>query len=242
VLGQAALGQPKSRFLAGTRRVWREMSVEALLLALTAIVRPTSVAAVFAMLSTRRPRRLLLAYLFAGLTFSLAIGILVVALLRGLTETTSSTTTRPVLDIALGVLSIGYAVATLVGWLPRRKTEAAPDSTAWVRRRLQNLSPSGAGLAGVLTHLPGLVYLAALNAIAASTTAIVVGLAQVVIYNAIWFSLPIAALALSVYRPAVSRSALEELSSWARQNRKLLVLLFFGGLGAYLIVNGITHL
>lgn len=218
------------------------MSIEALVLALSAIVRPTSVAAVYAMLSTRHPQRLLLAYLLAGLTFSLAIGILVVALLRGLTSVSPSSATRPTLDIALGVASIGYAVATLLGWLPRRKAEASSDSTTWVRRRLQNLSPSGAGAAGVLTHLPGLVYLVALNAIAASTTVIVVGLAQVIIYNAIWFSLPIAALVLSVYRPAVSRSALEELSSWARQNRKLLVVLFFGGLGAYLIVTGVMHL
>ena len=57
------------------------MSTEALVLALTARVRPTSAAAVFAMLSTPRPQRLLVAYLVVGLGFSLAVGTLVVVLL-----------------------------------------------------------------------------------------------------------------------------------------------------------------
>ena len=66
------------------------MSTEALVLALTTVIRPTSAAAVFAMLSTPRPQRLLVAYLVAGLGFSLAVGTLVVVLLGGLQSTRTS--------------------------------------------------------------------------------------------------------------------------------------------------------
>jgi hypothetical protein len=60
------------------------MSAEALVLALTTVVRPTSLAAVVAMLSTQHPQRLLAIYVAAGLAFSLAVGTLVVVLLGGL--------------------------------------------------------------------------------------------------------------------------------------------------------------
>ena len=59
------------------------MSPEAFVLALTAIVRPTSTVAVVAMLSTRRPQQLLAAYVLAGLVFSIGIGTLVVVVQQG---------------------------------------------------------------------------------------------------------------------------------------------------------------
>jgi Sap-like sulfolipid-1-addressing protein len=217
------------------------MSTEALVLALTAVVRPTSAAAVVAMLSTVRPRRLLVAYLVAGLAFSLAVGALVVALLGGLHSTPASTAVHPVFDLVLGTCALGYAACVWVGWLPRRRA-AAPEQDSWMRRRLVDLSPSGAALAGVLTHLPGLVYLAALNAIVATTPGIANGLLQVVIYNAIWFSLAIVALVLSVYRPTVSRELLERAVSWTRRHLRVILVGFFGLLGGYLVVMGVMGL
>jgi len=51
------------------------MSEEALLLALSSVIRPTTLAAVYAMVSRLAARGLLRAYLFTGLAFSLAVGI-----------------------------------------------------------------------------------------------------------------------------------------------------------------------
>jgi hypothetical protein len=218
------------------------VSIEALVLALTAVIRPTTVAAVFAMLSARHPQRLLVAYLLAGLTVSLAIGILVVVILQGLSTSGKSAVTRPVLDIVLGAGALGYAVGTGTGWLPRRHVKDSPGSATWMQRRLQNLSPSGAALAGVLTHLPGIVYLAALNAIVGSATGIVAGIAQVAVYNAIWFSLAIVALVLSVYRPGLPQDLLDHGGTWVRQRRRVIGSVFFGVLGAYLLVNGVLPL
>jgi hypothetical protein len=96
------------------------VSTEAILLALSTVVRPTSAAAVVAMLATRHPQRLLGVYIVAGLTFSLAVGAVVVVLLQGVSDSAASFQLRPVAAVALGVLALGYAGAVGLGWLPRR--------------------------------------------------------------------------------------------------------------------------
>jgi hypothetical protein len=212
-----------------------------LVLALSAVVRPTSAAAVVAMLSTRHPQRLLVAYILAGLAFSLAVGTLVVVLLQGL-GSASGSSRRPLVDTVLGAGALGYAAAVGFGRLPRRRDERAPESSTWMRRRLQHLSPTGAAAAGVLTHLPGLVYLAALNAIVGNATGTLNGLVQVVVYNTIWFSLAIVALVLSVYRPTVFRERLDEMATWARRHRRVITVVLFGALGGYLLVVGVLGL
>jgi hypothetical protein len=218
------------------------MSTEAVVLALTAVIRPTSAAAVFAMLSTPRPQRLLVAYLLAGLAFSLTVGTLVVVLLGGLQSTRASSAVHPLLDLVLGACALGCAASAWIGWIPRSRPRDSAEPDSWLRRRLADPSPSRAAAAGVLTHLPGLVYLAALNAIAASAGGTASGVLQVVVYNGIWFSLAIVALVLSVYRPTVSREFLERVISWTRQHVRVITVGFFGALGGYLVVVGVLGL
>jgi hypothetical protein len=234
------------------------VSTEALVLALTAVVRPTSAAAIVAMLSTRRPHRLLACYVLAGLVFSITVGVLVVVLAQHLSPVTARAG-RPIVETVLGVAALLYAGVVWFRLLPRRRADSVvadsvvadsvvadsvvghgdgSGSPSWMRRRLQDLSPSGAATAGVLTHLPGLVYLAALNAIAGSATGTLHGVVQVLIYNAIWFSLPIVALTLSIYRPTASREQFDRAASWARQHQRVIIVAFFGALGAYLLVTG----
>jgi hypothetical protein len=218
------------------------VSTEALVLALTTVIRPTSAAAVFAMLSTPRPQRLLVAYLVAGLGFSLAVGTLVVVLLGGLQSTRTSSAVRPLLDLVLGTCALGCAISAWIGWLPRSRPRGSAEPDSWLRRRLTDMSPSGAATAGVLTHLPGLVYLAALNAIAAGASGTARGVLQVVVYNGIWFSLAIVALVLSVYRPTVSREFLEWVISWIREHQRVITIGFLGALGGYLVAVGVLGL
>jgi hypothetical protein len=206
------------------------------------VIRPTSAAAVFAMLSTPRPQRLLVAYLVVGLGFSLAIGTLVVVLLGGLQSTRASSAVRPLLDLVLGTCALGCAVSAWIGWLPRSRPRGSAEPDSWLRRRLTDMSPSGAATAGVLTHLPGLVYLAALNAIAASARGTANGVLQVVVYNGIWFSVAIGALVLSVYRPTVSREFLERVISWTREHQRGITVAFFAALGGYLAAVGVLGL
>jgi len=217
------------------------VSSEALVLALSAVIRPTTAAAVLAMLATRHPQRLLAAYIAAGLAFSLAVGTLVVVLLQGVGGARSAAV-RPYVDVILGVLALGYAIAVGLGWEPRRRSAGASTAPSWVQGRLQDLSPRGAAATGVITHLPGLIYLAALNAIVASARDPADGVLQVVVYNAIWFSTAFVALLLSLFRPNMPEEILAELGSWARRHRRAIVVVIFGALGVYLVVSGVLDL
>ena len=217
------------------------MSIQALFLSLTTVVRPTTLAAVLAMLAAQRPRHLLGAYIAVGLVFSVGVGLLVIFVLGGV-GSDDQPVHRPIIDIGLGVCCLGYAALAGSGLLRRREPATAGRGATWMHRRLQNLTPRDAGVAGILTHLPGLIYLAALNAISGSPSGPLGHAVQVVIYNVIWFALAVVALVLSVYRPEVAQGLLERLVDLVRRHERTLVVGLFGALGAYLVVSGIMDL
>jgi hypothetical protein len=57
------------------------------------------------------------------------------------------------------------------------------------------------------THLPGLFYLVALNSIAGDDPPLDGAVLQVLLYNAIWFSVPVAAFVLADRHPSGRRRA-----------------------------------
>ena len=168
------------------------MSTEALGLALVSIVRPTTAAAVWAMLVGARPRRLLSVYLLAGMAVSLTAGIALVLAAGDAFSPRSGHSFRGPVLLVLGILAVLGAVAVRLGWMRRFR----PDAMA-VAHRPRRLSTTGAATAGVVTHLPGVFYLAALGAIAGTGTAAAGEVVQVVVYNLVWFSPAIVALGLS---------------------------------------------
>jgi hypothetical protein len=95
---------------------------------------------------------------------------------------------------------------------------------------------------GLATHLPGLVYLAALNAISAAATKPVGAVAQVVTYNVIWYSVGIAAFCVSVFRPAAAKDLLEKANAIVGRHGRSIVVTLFGLIGVYLIGKGISIL
>ncbi|MBO0872879.1 MAG: GAP family protein [Pseudonocardia sp.] len=216
------------------------MSPEAFVLALTTVVRPSSAAAVYAMLSTHRPRLLLVAYILAGLAFSLTFGAVVVVAFQGQSSSSTVTAGRAVLNIVIGAAALGYAAGAWTGRMHRRGAD--PDEEPWMRRRTRHLTLPVAALAGVITHLPGIVYLAALNAIVETASGPLNGILQVIVYNVMWFSLAIAALVMSVYHPSESRDLLRQGTAWVRRHQRIIVVVFCGILGVYLVGKGIVDL
>lgn len=223
------------------------VSPEVLVLALSTVVRPTSAAAVFAMLAAARPTRLLLAYIIAGAAFSGGLGVVVVILLSGWTRPAAQDDVRAVIGIVIGAVSLGYAAGVLSGRLRQPAGGAddsniTPDANSWLGRQLADLSVPRAAVAGVLTHLPGLFYIAALNAIANSTSSVVDQIFQVAVYNGIWFALPIAALVLDAHRPVELQDFLRRATRWVAHHEREILITAFGLLGTYLIVKGIVEL
>ena len=108
------------------------------------------------MLSGPRARRLLAAYLVAGLGCSLTVGTMIVVVLQGYRTSTMSVLGGAVLDVVLGAAACGYAA----GVWTRRRSEPSRDDRAHrilTQRRLKNLKVTGATLIGVITRLTGLL-------------------------------------------------------------------------------------
>jgi hypothetical protein len=221
------------------------VSLDALALALASVIRPMSVAAVYAMLSAARPSRLLTAYIVAGFVFSAGIGIVLVILLGVLAGPQAPDEAGAVIPFILGAVSLAYAAGLLSGrvqGLNPTGANSGPDSSSWFGRQLANLSAPRAALAGVLTHKPGLFYLAALSAITNSTSSNANRIFQVALYNAIWFAMPVAALALAKRRPAELQDFLQRTTEWVWRRQREIMITAFGLLGVYLIVRGVVEL
>jgi hypothetical protein len=97
-------------------------------------------------------------------------------------------------------------------------------------------------VAGVATHLPGFIYLVALNAIAAEEPDLVSATVQVGIYNALWFAVPLIALAVAVLRPGRAPEYLERATGWGRRHEQGVVFATLALLGAYLTIKGAVRL
>jgi hypothetical protein len=223
------------------------MSLDALVLALASVIRLTSLAAVYAMLSAARPARLLAAYIVAGFAFSAAVGIVLVILVGVPAGPQGPEDVRAVIAFVLAAISLGYAAGLLVERLlrPRRDATGAapgPGTDSWLGRRLAHLSTPGAALAGILTHLPGVFYLAALSAIIGSTSSDANRIFQVIVYNAIWLAMPMAALAMATRRPVELQDLLLRVTNWIWRRQRAIVITAFGLLGVYLIVRGVGDL
>jgi hypothetical protein len=223
------------------------MNLEALVLGLFSGLRPgTSLAAVLVLLKTPRPQRLLLVFTAAGFASSWAIGLVVVGVLHGANVAVGGSTFTAVLDVAFGAAALGFAAGLQRGWVqPTRRRSSSSSATAAssrLGRRLRDPSARTAGAAGIGTHLPGLIYLAALNAIASERPAPVDAALQVTIYNALWFLVPLASLVLVVVRPAAALAYLDAATAWVRSHEHAILPSGSLVLGGYLLVKGTASL
>jgi hypothetical protein len=218
------------------------MNLDVIVLALASAPRPAGIAALYALLSAAPPRRVLVAYLAAGLTFSVAIGVLVVAIFYGARIDYRDTDVYSAIELVGGVAALGFAVAVGTGRRqPLVRDEGSGEGSAIIRR-LRNPSVTTALVAGVATHAPGLFYLLALNAIVAERRSLVVGVLEVLLFNAIWFGAAIASVVIFLLRPGVARRALARVNGWARRNARSITVLVFAVAGAYLAIRGVTGL
>lgn len=215
------------------------MTIEIILLALVSTVRPTSLAAVYAILSSSRPRQLLVIYNLSGLAFSLVFGLLVVWAFNGIEFGAGSSRTEKMAEIVGGSLLIAFALATLTGLIGGPRAEDAPKPAArWSKLLERRLTVRTAAIAGPLTHIPGLFYLVALNVLVAHQTGVLVGLVELLIYNAIWFSIPLAATALCIFAPELAREKVGSINTWARRNTRAIVISVSLVTGAVLVLRG----
>ena len=227
------------------------MSFEIIVLGVISGLRPaTSQAALVALLKTPDPRRTLLFFLLAGFAASTLIGLVLVLALHGARVNLGGSTFTALFDLVAGVAAIAYAIGFRQGRVsvPRRRARREPraaragGTTARLVERLRNPSALTAAVAGVATHIPGLIYLVALNAIAAEDPEPVAAAVEVGLYNALWFALPLAALALAILRPGRAPEYLERATAWGRRHEQGLVFTILILIGSYLVIKGAIRL
>jgi hypothetical protein len=218
------------------------MNLDVLVLALASAPRPAGIAALYTLLSASPLRRVVVAYVAAGFTFSVAVGVLVVATFHGAGINYRGTDVYGALELLGGLAALGFAIAVGTGrWeLPSRDGGAQEEST--IIRRLHNPTVTTAAVAGAVTHVPGLFYIVALNAIIAGRPSLVAGVLQVVLFNAIWFAASIAAVVIFLLRPGAARRALARVDNWARRRARGITVLVFSLVGSYLAIRGVAAL
>jgi hypothetical protein len=213
------------------------VSLEALALAVVSIIRPTTAAAVWAMLVSSQPRRLLAVYLLAGMAVSLSVGIAVVLVAGGALSDRSGFHFRAAVLFLLGSIALLGAVGIRLGWARRFRADV-PTTVLHERR----LSPAAAAATGVVTHLPGVFYLAALGAITGTGAGATGAVAQVIVYNVVWFAPAIVALVASLAGTIPSGDRLVGAVAWGRAHEDLILAICFAGVGVWLIAKGVAEL
>jgi hypothetical protein len=220
------------------------MTIEVILLALASTVRPTSLAATYALLASAAPRRLMTAYVLAGLAFTVLFGLVVVLAIGGINIGAGSSRTKAEAEIVGGVVALVLAwlvrtgrfkVGGPAGDLPRPKGR-------WDRLLEERLTLRTALLAGPATHIPGIFYLLALNLIVTHERGRGGALLEVALYNVIWFALPLAALVICVVDPGIARNAIGSVNGWARRHAQRLSVAVLAAMGVVLLVGGIAGL
>ena len=218
------------------------MNLDVLVLALASAPRPAGIAALYALLSASSPRRVLLAYIAAGFTFSAAVGVLVVAIFHGAGIDYRGTDVYAAIELIGGLAALGFAIAVGTGRRELPSRDSASREESKIIRGLRNPTVTTAAVAGVATHVPGLFYIVALNAIIAEGPSFASGVLQVLLFNAIWFAAAIAAVVIFLLRPGVAPRALSRVISWARRHARVTTVLVFGLAGSYLAIRGMTAL
>jgi Sap, sulfolipid-1-addressing protein len=219
------------------------MSSEVLVLAVAGAVRPsTSTAAVYALLSSDRPRTVLFAFTVSGLLFSCAIGLIVVSALHGVSLPGRSSTRTAIVDLAAGAAMLGFASGAWSGHIERLRRRRGERRPSRIVTALRRPTIKVAAAAGVVTHVPGLLYLVALNAIAAGNPRIAQAGIEVLVYNAIWFSVPIAAFVAARRDADGAHAWIVRANAWAKAHEQVIVVVLFAVVGAYLVVKGLSGL
>jgi hypothetical protein len=218
------------------------MTIEVVLLALASTVRPTSLAAVYALVGSESPRRLMVVYIAVGLTFTIGFGLLVIWAFNGVDVNSGTDETKAIAEIVAGIVVLIFAVLLRTGHVGGPHADDAPDAPRrWKALLEHRLTAGTAALAGPVTHVPGLFYLVALNLVAAHQPSIPTGLVEVLIYNVVWWTLPIGALAICVIDPPAARRAVDGVRQWmiARAHAVMVIASFVAG-GALVIRGLIT--
>jgi hypothetical protein len=219
------------------------------LLALTAALNPSLLAAVTIMLALPSPRRLLLGYLLgAGIT-SVTCGLILVFALPGTSTTdTARHTVSPAVDLVLGTLTL-LVVAAFASqaerrraWAERRRARSKDKTPPRWKRTLSRGSARDTFIVGVLLSFPGASYIAGMTLLSKQGLSDAVVVLVVLAFNAIALILLELPLLGYLFRPESTAAAVDRFGAWVTRTGPRIVVIGGTFIGCALILRGLLSL
>jgi hypothetical protein len=221
------------------------MWIPLLMMAVAVSLEPFRIGMTVVMVHRPRPRLQLLAFLTGGFLMGLAVGVVVLFVLRPAMG--SAHFTLPRVQIAVGVLVLLNALLVAVG-LMGGKREDGSSGRLWGslaargRQLLAGRSLWTAGAAGLGIALPSVDYVAALALIVASGATAGLQMGALVLFNVVAFALVEIPLLAYLVAPDRTRAALSALYEWLKLRGRLGVAALLTLIGAVLLGAGVAGL
>lgn len=230
-----------------------------LVMAAAVSLEPIRIGLTVMMLNRPRPVRQLFAFLCGGFVMGLAVGLVVLFVLR---HRLSGATyfTLPIVQIAIGLLALLFAAALATSLGARHFQRTAVDSASEVvvggsttarpgenlstraRRLRQGDSLWAAGVVGLGIALPSVDYMAALAVILASGAAPAAQVGALLTFNVVAFALVEIPLIGYLAAPSRTRALMAALHDWIQTRRRRDVAAVLAAAGTVMIAIGVAGL
>jgi hypothetical protein len=205
---------------------------EAVPTALAAAFAPATLVTVAWFLSRDRPLRLSLAFLAAAASVTVAVGIVMVALLAGtgLDDKPQHPAAPPALDLGLGLLAL-VAAAVLARRSPH---EAKPHH--------RDPRVITAVLLGVALGSPSPLYVLSLHSLSQAKSSTATLVLEVLVLAAIVLLMAEIPIATYLFAPERTAAALSAANAWLARNGQRIAVVAAAVVGFYFTVKGIVGL
>jgi hypothetical protein len=227
--------------------------VDILLLAFSAALNPTLLAATTVMLLLPRPRNLMLGYLLGAMMTSISLGLVIVFSLEdsGAVKVAKDTL-GPAADIALGAifLIVAQALSAERDAILRERRERRKVAKGKAKRKgpprwqlaLSRGTPRTTFVIGALLTLPGASYLVALTRLAKDDLGTPESVLVVVGFNLIMLALLELPLLSYLLQPDATPGRVERFKAWLRRDGRRIAIRIVTVAGALLVVRGVITL
>ncbi len=220
---------------------------QVILLAFTAALNPTLVAASTVMMLLPNPVRLMLGYLIGALFTSITLGLVIVFALEDSSAVgTTKNTLSPAATIALGAIALVAAVVLGTDRTrrkPKEREHAKKDKgpPRW-QRALGRGSARITFVVGALLTLPGASYLAGLSRIDKLNYSTPETVAAVVGFNLIMLALLEVPLICFAIAPDWTPKAIDRAKAWIGRHGRRFAVTLLTVVGTLLVLKGVLEL
>jgi hypothetical protein len=223
------------------------MWITLLAMAVAVSLEPFRIGMTILMINRPRPLLQLLAFLSGGFAMGIAVGVIVLFVLRPALG--SAHFTLPRVQVVVGALLLVNAAVVATGVVAKRgggsdglaARKRGPLATR-TRQLLDGRSLWTAGVAGLGIALPSIDYLAVLALIVASGAAASVQVGALLLFNVVAFGFVEIPLICYLVAPERTRATLTTLQDWLRTRRRSAVTILLTAVGLVLLGAGLAGL